>query len=287
MKDKSYTGKCHICGKIAKLSYEHIPPQKAFNRSKVKMFKGSDFRKVVESKSYYWEYPKLNLKYSQKQSGAGWYTLCESCNNNTGGWYGDALIRLIYEGYINIKLLGGERNLHHMSKYNFIYKQIYPLRIIKEVFAMFCSINPPHFADKFTDIRNFILNRDSNELDTSKYAMYLYIIQGTIARYVGDAKMGQRQKDGSMRFKELSECNAPPYGMLLEINPTPFDFPTVDIIDFVKYKYNDKVDLQIQVPVYECNSQLPADYRTKEEIEETRRTNRANNTAGIIGFKQK
>ncbi|HWY78932.1 MAG TPA: hypothetical protein VNW29_01100 [Candidatus Sulfotelmatobacter sp.] len=286
MKNTSQIGKCHICGTIAKLSYEHIPPQKAFNGRNVKMFNGADFRKVVESKYSYWEYPKLDLKYSQKQSGAGWYTLCESCNNNTGSWYGDSLVRFIYEGYINIKLLGGERNLHHMNKYNFIFKQIYPLRIIKEAFAMFCSINPPEFADKFPDIKNFILNRDSNELDITKYAVYLYIIQGTIARYVGDAKMGQRQKDGSMIIKELSECNAPPYGMLLEIDPKPFAFPTVNIIDFAKYNYDDKVDLQIEIPVYECNSMLPADFRTKEEIEETGKINRANNTPGIIAFKK-
>ena len=71
MKDIAQFGKCHICGKDSKLSYEHIPPQKAFNNQKVKMYKGSDFKKVIESKKFYWEYPKVNLKYTQKQSGAG------------------------------------------------------------------------------------------------------------------------------------------------------------------------------------------------------------------------
>lgn len=46
-----------------KLSFEHFPPESCFNDGKV----------------------KIANKISQR--GIGDYTLCDSCNNNTGKWY--------------------------------------------------------------------------------------------------------------------------------------------------------------------------------------------------------
>lgn len=37
MSKQEHYGICHICGKYGKLSYEHIPPQSAFNNRKRKM----------------------------------------------------------------------------------------------------------------------------------------------------------------------------------------------------------------------------------------------------------
>lgn len=39
MQDKAITGICHLCGKIKKkLTYEHVPPRKAFNSIKKNFF---------------------------------------------------------------------------------------------------------------------------------------------------------------------------------------------------------------------------------------------------------
>ena len=56
-------GICHICCNYKKLSYEHIPPRKAFNDIRVK-YKGKTL-----------------------QRGLGGYTLCEDCNNKMGAYY--------------------------------------------------------------------------------------------------------------------------------------------------------------------------------------------------------
>ena len=37
MSKQEHYGICHICGKYDRLSYEHIPPQSAFNDKKRKM----------------------------------------------------------------------------------------------------------------------------------------------------------------------------------------------------------------------------------------------------------
>ncbi len=36
---KNY-GKCHLCGKQSKLTFEHIPPQKAYNDKRVRAIAG-------------------------------------------------------------------------------------------------------------------------------------------------------------------------------------------------------------------------------------------------------
>ena len=35
-------GYCHICGKYGKLSFEHIPPQKALNNNKALVYTGEN-----------------------------------------------------------------------------------------------------------------------------------------------------------------------------------------------------------------------------------------------------
>jgi len=97
MRRKNIKGKCRICGKIGPLTYEHVPPRKAFNSNKALVYYG---RKILEqdSKGFPWEISS-RLKGKQLQRGIGAYTLCERCNNNTGAWYGNAFVDFIYKGY--------------------------------------------------------------------------------------------------------------------------------------------------------------------------------------------
>ena len=68
-------GYCHICGKYGKLSFEHIPPQKALNNNKALVYTGENAIK---------RYKGENAKYKNQQQGMGGFTLCDNCNNNTG-----------------------------------------------------------------------------------------------------------------------------------------------------------------------------------------------------------
>ena len=54
MQIKNKKGKCRICGKIDALTYEHVPPRKAFNSNKALMYYGNS---VLENdnKSFPWE----------------------------------------------------------------------------------------------------------------------------------------------------------------------------------------------------------------------------------------
>lgn len=68
-------GKCYICGRIGKLSFEHIPPRKAFNERPVIK---AQFEELVGLG------PDEPITGQIQQRGRGEYTLCPRCNNNTG-----------------------------------------------------------------------------------------------------------------------------------------------------------------------------------------------------------
>ena len=53
-------GYCHICGKYGKLSFEHIPPQKALNNNKALVYTGENAIK---------RYKGENAKYKNQQQG--------------------------------------------------------------------------------------------------------------------------------------------------------------------------------------------------------------------------
>ena len=69
MWEKSKEGKCRICGKISPLTYEHVPPRKAFNSNKAFVYCG---RKILEqdSEGFPWEISS-RLKGKQLQRGIG------------------------------------------------------------------------------------------------------------------------------------------------------------------------------------------------------------------------
>jgi hypothetical protein len=67
-------GVCHLCGQAGKLSFEHVPPEAAFNDQRVLE---SDIHRLLGSKDLINDLENPRGRY--KQRGAGNYTLCESC----------------------------------------------------------------------------------------------------------------------------------------------------------------------------------------------------------------
>ncbi len=74
---------CKICGEYKEMTFEHIPPQSAFNNKGVLLHSLN----YISDESY-----QIAKKTPQRKHrrGLGEYSLCQSCNNLTGGWYGEA-----------------------------------------------------------------------------------------------------------------------------------------------------------------------------------------------------
>lgn len=252
--------KCHLCGKITELTYEHVPPRKAFNDHRVFLHWGKD---VFGRENFPWDFS--GLKGNQRQRGVGWYTLCGKCNNNTGRWYAPAFIEFTYQGYQRYKELLDTKRLVNRERIEIDFGKIYPLRVIKQIITMFFSINNPNLSFVHPELRTLVLNRDKQGISSKRFGIYLYILIGDMARYIGIASILQSKNTGNI-IRVLSELSAPPFGYVFEIKPKGKE-EYCDITFFAnEFRYEQKTNLSLKIPVYECNTYFPVDYRTKQEV---------------------
>ncbi len=68
--------RCHICGRMTKLSFEHVPPRSAFNNTGV-LIADMNFEQPLTVKGV----PQGARIF---QLGMGSYSLCPKCNSDTG-----------------------------------------------------------------------------------------------------------------------------------------------------------------------------------------------------------
>ena len=123
---KPEVGRCHICGVTATLTYEHIPPRKAFNNTG-----------VLLSEMHLDLPPEEDVNPSKlwiHQKGMGSYSLCQKCNNDTGGFYGTMFVDFCKKGMRILQASNYRPQLIYMM-------EILPLAVIKQIVSMFLSIN--------------------------------------------------------------------------------------------------------------------------------------------------
>lgn len=252
-----HVGKCALCGRVTTLTFEHIPPEAAYNKSPVKSVQGT----ILLSNQERLPWETKDLRYENQQRGLGMYSLCNECNNNTGSWYGSAFNEFAWVSNSAMKNLSREDNE------SICIKELRPNQIIKQVLSMFCSTLPRE-DEIFDDLRIFVLNRDSVGIDREKYKICMYFTDSTLMKYTGLTVIYKMSESyDSFEFQYLSEITAYPFGFLLYYKPKPnWDFKGTDITDFAFCKYDDVATITMPWIVFEVNDMFPEDYRSKEEI---------------------
>lgn len=241
------TSKCCLCGKIKDLSFEHVPPKNTY-KYRDSVFESIDFMDWIQEKGTYKKRKKI-------RGGLGAFTLCIGCNN-LGGRYARE-----YKEWVNkaINILKGNNN----REWSGILTDIYPVRFLKEVALMFCSLNGPQFAEKNPNVRDFIMSKDGSQLPP-EITIYMYLNTSKLITRTGITGLIQFEKPSKVYV--VSEYNFPPFGFAMYIGNAKYDKLT-DITWFDEYGYDEKVDIPFQLPILERNVPFPADYRTSLEIE--------------------
>ncbi len=243
---KSRKGICHICGRYTDLTFEHVPPRAAFNEHTVILV---NFEEAIQAK------PGERPKGEFQQRGAGAYTLCASCNNNTGAWYGKHFVEWCYQGMEIIARSGGTPtliNLHY----------VFPLSIIKQIITMFFSANPETFGEANPELVRFVLNCRERHL-SPKYRIFVYLNNSVHLRYEG---ITARVSVGSSKMILLSEIAFPPFGYVMTIDSESPDRRLVEITHFAQYEYKKFDVLTLQIPLLPVATHLPGDYRSEAEV---------------------
>lgn len=253
---RSHFGKCALCGKECELTFEHIPPRAALNNMPVKGISGQDF---IGKDRMPWDI--ADLPYTNLQRGFGRYSLCRDCNNNTGSWYGEDYLRMAKAAYGFLSL----RKKEPVS--GFGLREFYPLRFIKQVISMFCSIND--FDDlRMKPLREFVKDKYASGLDKSQYKICMYFTESQLIKQNG-LSVTVHLLDTGIEAMAISEITAFPLGFLLYFDPTDgWGYRGIDITSFCTAKYDDCLDLEVPLLVFEVNSWITGDFRTREEIAE-------------------
>ncbi|MCD4654051.1 hypothetical protein K8T06_08950 [bacterium] len=255
-RNKIVNGKCHICGDYGKLTFEHVPPRKAFNDRPVMLVEYGKMLKQGLEKQH---------RGIIQQKGAGGYTLCEFCNNRTGAWYGRDFINWSYQAlnnYINTK---GISDL-------FLPFHIFPLRVIKQIITMFFSINDVTFSVKNPELVKFVLHRTERNLNP-RYQVYCYIIENFRGmRNFGIMAMA-KQNNWGWKIHTMSELAFPPFGFLLIIDSDQFDERLLNITHFCYEDYDKWRSVFLRIPVMQIHLPIPGDFRTEAQIRDDRAKN--------------
>ena len=226
-------GICCIYGKESDLTFEHIPPRAAFNHFNLKLY---DF----------WGYLTQNkTRYQSLQNGAGRYSLCASCNNRTGEWYGAAFAEFVSQGMQYYK--SGATGIVGVP-YTF-----YPLRVLKQVVSCFASVNGPQWCQQHPLIRQFLLNPEEHRFPVNiDIRMYMQ----SVGRSKLDGISGQMNPFTGECFVG-SEFGHPPFSFICVADRELTSFRVLNelpsLLEFLKYGYNDRVTQYLQIPRKPCN----------------------------------
>lgn len=229
-------GICHICGKGTRLTDEHTPARMSGNiRPAIRL----PITRILED-------GRIDFR-NQKPDPKGLYyrTLCEDCNNLTGNKYVSSFSDFCINGLTALQ--------RRISKSKVIpVIEIYPLRIIKQVFSIFCVISSEDWIDTIPGSKEYILDHLRTTLDYD-FSLTMYFLKGSIGRTVGGSLVG----DAKNQHHHAAEFSFPPFGFVLTKQKYFPDKRLKDITYFRTFGYNDRTEFFLDMHRLPNNSLLP------------------------------
>jgi len=235
------------------LSFEHVPPRAAFNNRPIVAYA---FNEAIKAG------PESPHGGRIQQRGAGAYTLCGRCNNNTGGWYGRHYANWAHRGLDVLFRAGGDPGIIN-------FHDLAPLPILKQIIAMFFSVNGERLQAAQPELVQFVLNREACGLNP-KLRIFAYLTNSAKTRAVPVCAAADIY---SGRTTLMSEVSFPPFGYLMAFDSNPPDSRLCEITHFARYGYRERTSQTLRLRVLPTHTAFPGDYRT---IDETYRDRDAN-----------
>lgn len=255
----STTGKCCICGVDGKLSFEHVPPAAAFNDRRI--FE-ANINGLLAGK---WSPGERIEDGKYKQRGAGRYSLCGKCNNDTGSWYGTHYVDVARQAMIRLHASGGEMSLAYPYG-------MFPLRFLKQAVAMFFSACGPGLQEKNPDLVRFVLNREEQRIPP-QIRFFAYLHHPTKSTCIRQSGLTGMISNGKQYL--FAEIAFPPFGLVMTIDCPPVHPRLCEITHLNQFKYRAWDIVYLNLPVFPVNTWFPGDFRTVEgvlkDVEENRK----------------
>lgn len=247
---RKHQGICRICGRHGQLSFEHVPPESAFNDAPAVAYRIDEYLRHQGDLN--------SMRGEKNQRGVGAFTLCVPCNNNTGSWYGGEYVEWAKVG---LQIL--DRVPPGTPAFEATVSRRYPLRFIKQIVTMIFSVNSLGFADAHPDLVTFVLDKERRHLPP-RYQVYLTVVGGPRSRSSGvTALMEPGRAD---QTEVVTEIGYPPFASLLLIGKARRDNLGC-ITHFADCGYHERRHVDVRLQTGELATIYPSDYRTRERVE--------------------
>lgn len=232
-------GECRLCGQKKSLTFEHTPPEGAFNSTPVFF---QDYESLFDRNSY------LYGKRKRSNRGAGGLNLCAECNNRTGSWYAN--------DYIEFSNLGAYVMTHHVYASHFITAEysIKPLNVLKQILTMFVALDSSGFIIKQPDMKKFLLNKE-NTVFPKDIEIFMYLTSSIQLRNA----ISFTNMDGY--FRTHGEISYRPFGFHISIATPPINRPYLSITHFKEFEFNKEANLKLPLRYLEPEGHMPGFYR--------------------------
>jgi hypothetical protein len=257
--------RCHICAIRPADSREHLPGVAAANDGPVVV----NYIELGLSPDN-----ELNYRTVVEQDGLVVRTLCRKCNSRAGGNYGTAYKNFVLE--FSKEPLGSDEKGGALIPLD----QIQPLRILKQMTAMFLAAQPKLDHERWGPLQLFVRRRDML-LPEGLLRFYLYRNTSSLGRIVPLAALGALRagpawvresgvlhaapRMGPAGFSELSW---PPMGIVYAVEEHPLFEDMAEITHWGSYKFKDKVDLAVCVPRLRVETHWPLGFGSPADVDE-------------------
>ena len=229
MSKKSIYDICAICGLNKKMSFEHIPPKCAYNKSPVRI----QYQEQLSAKKG----ERFHNAFSKLNQGMGLYSLCKNCNGLMGSYYANDYCQVVEEAIKEVSL-NIENNFVHFSI------EIKPLNFVKQVISMHLSADRKHrILSNGFNFGKFLLSRHDKFI-SPKYNIFMYWCDSNHYRLNGPVVINDLDRSNIF----FSEINHIPFGFVITIDSRPPNIQMMNITKFCSYQYDQMEKIQFILP---------------------------------------
>jgi hypothetical protein len=241
-------GHCRVCGTIGPLSWEHVPPEAAYNHQRVMRAAQEQLLKPER-----WD----GRRGVAEQRGSGAFTLCERCNNNTGTWYGAEYAAWARQGFERLARIPREEEQPF-----FIPFRGRPLRFLKQVITMFFSVNGDGFAQRHLELVSLVLDCRSTGLAPS-YQVDLVLVRGGFHRSSGLYGTTELATGQTVIASEVAHF---PFALRLIVGAAGHDRHGA-IEHFAQFGLDDRAEVWLYTIAGHVSTKFPGDYRSPDRVD--------------------
>lgn len=241
----SHEGPCRICGKTARLTKEHIPPQSVGNKGQYKSFTFQDWLDRPEG--------QLDLgKGAPGQGGIWGYTLCKPCNELTGQRYS----REFRDWNARASALLGDLSAREQDLNPNLYgaafqfgggndRGVAPGDFVRQVLSIMCSLSGSwNLSTRHPEIRAAIVDRACVSL-SDRLRIFLGFCWGPRIRVIGP----QLLVSGS-EWAWIMELAYPPLSLMMVLDANhEVRSSGVDITMFSEVETMQRVVFTVDQPI--------------------------------------